>query len=210
MDVLGIDSVRLAVGDLDAAVVHYGGALGLPLRLRQDDSGTAVFSAGPEARGIVVRLSAPGGSGFVSRVWLEVGDARAAAEEVRARGASQVTAPVQTDTGWIVEVTDPWGNVVGLADYSLRPELGRWGRRPPEATAAPEAEHARPPAIPEALLAEALETLSTREQEMLRYRFGLKDGTPHTLDETGRAFRVTRERVRQVETKLIRQLQHPE
>ncbi len=210
MDILGIDSVRLAVGDLDAAVVHYGGALGLPLRLRQDEAGTAVFSAGPDTRGIIVRIGTPGGSGFVTRVWLEVADARAAGEEVRSRGASHVSAPIQTDTGWIVEVADPWGNVAGLTDYSRRPELRRPGPRSQDAPAASESEHPHPPAIPEALLTEALETLSTREQEMLRYRFGLKDGAPHTLDETGRAFRVTRERVRQVETKLIRQLQQPE
>lgn len=209
MEVLGGDGVRLAVPDLDAAIVHYGAGLGLPLRHRDEASGTAVFSAGLEARAIVLRVAEPDGRRFASRVWLEVADARAAAAEVRARGVAGLSDPLGTETGWSVEVPDPWGNVVTLSDHTLRPEVGRRARRggSPSGT---EPETARPPAIPEGLLAEALETLSVREQEMLRYRFGLKDGAPHTLDETGRAFRVTRDRVRQVETKLIRQLQRPE
>jgi len=55
----------------------------------------------------------------------------------------------------------------------------------------------------------ALEVLNDREREVLEMRYGLKDGRPHTLEEVGRAFGVTRERIRQIETKALRKLRHP-
>ena len=54
-----------------------------------------------------------------------------------------------------------------------------------------------------------LEELGAREREVLEMRFGLKDGRPHTLEEVGQAFRVTRERIRQIESKALRKLRHP-
>ena len=51
--------------------------------------------------------------------------------------------------------------------------------------------------------------LGSREREVLEMRFGLKDGRPHTLEEVGQAFRVTRERIRQIESKALRKLRHP-
>ena len=56
---------------------------------------------------------------------------------------------------------------------------------------------------------EVLETLTPREAEVLRLRFGLKDGTPQTLEEVGKEFNVTRERIRQIEAKALRKLRHP-
>ena len=58
-------------------------------------------------------------------------------------------------------------------------------------------------------LMEALETLTEREQKVLRLRFGLDDGRPRTLEEVGREFHVTRERIRQIEAKALRKLRHP-
>jgi RNA polymerase primary sigma factor len=55
----------------------------------------------------------------------------------------------------------------------------------------------------------ALATLSAREQQVIELRYGLADGTPHTLEEVGERFGVTRERIRQIETKAIRRLRHP-
>jgi RNA polymerase primary sigma factor len=55
----------------------------------------------------------------------------------------------------------------------------------------------------------ALEVLSPREREVLELRFGLIDGRDHTLEEVGRHFRVTRERIRQIEAKALRKLRHP-
>ena len=58
-------------------------------------------------------------------------------------------------------------------------------------------------------LTEIMETLSPRECKVLRLRFGLEDGRAHTLEEVGREFDVTRERVRQIEAKALRKLRHP-
>ena len=64
-----------------------------------------------------------------------------------------------------------------------------------------------------ALLAEALkeilDTLTEREADVLRMRFGMYDGRSHTLEEVGQIFGVTRERIRQIENKAIRKLRHP-
>jgi RNA polymerase primary sigma factor len=57
--------------------------------------------------------------------------------------------------------------------------------------------------------AEVLHTLSPREEKVIRMRFGLEDGSEHTLEEVGQEFRVTRERIRQIEAKALRKLRHP-
>jgi RNA polymerase primary sigma factor len=54
-----------------------------------------------------------------------------------------------------------------------------------------------------------LDLLSEREREVLQLRFGLDDGRYRTLDEVGREFKVTRERIRQIESKALRKLRHP-
>ena len=58
-------------------------------------------------------------------------------------------------------------------------------------------------------LEEILDTLSTREQTIIQLRFGLTDGHPKTLEEVGREFGVTRERIRQIESKTLAKLRHP-
>jgi RNA polymerase primary sigma factor len=58
-------------------------------------------------------------------------------------------------------------------------------------------------------LQDILETLSPREREVLTLRFGLEDGRPRTLEEVGQSFGVTRERIRQIESKALRKLRHP-
>ena len=58
-------------------------------------------------------------------------------------------------------------------------------------------------------LMDVLSTLTEREQKVLRLRFGLDDGRPKTLEEVGRQFNVTRERIRQIEAKALRKLRHP-
>jgi len=57
---------------------------------------------------------------------------------------------------------------------------------------------------------ELLDYLSFREQKIIKMRFGLDDGVPHTLEEVGREFNVTRERIRQIESKVVEKLRdHP-
>ncbi|MEE1291752.1 MAG: RNA polymerase sigma factor RpoD, partial [Acutalibacteraceae bacterium] len=58
-------------------------------------------------------------------------------------------------------------------------------------------------------LAEVLKTLTPREERVLSLRFGLEDGHPRTLEEVGKEFNVTRERIRQIEAKALRKLRHP-
>jgi RNA polymerase primary sigma factor len=58
-------------------------------------------------------------------------------------------------------------------------------------------------------LSEVLKTLTPREEKVLRLRFGIEDGRSRTLEEVGREFKVTRERIRQIEAKALRKLRHP-
>ena len=58
-------------------------------------------------------------------------------------------------------------------------------------------------------LDEVLDTLTEREQKVLRLRFGMNDGRARTLEEVGKEFDVTRERIRQIEAKALRKLRHP-
>ena len=58
-------------------------------------------------------------------------------------------------------------------------------------------------------LADVLKTLTPREAKVLSLRFGLDDGNPKTLEEVGKVFNVTRERIRQIEAKALRKLRHP-
>ena len=58
-------------------------------------------------------------------------------------------------------------------------------------------------------LMEVLDTLTPREEKVLRLRFGLDDGRARTLEEVGKEFKVTRERIRQIEAKALRKLKHP-
>ena len=54
-----------------------------------------------------------------------------------------------------------------------------------------------------------LSTLTPREEMVLKLRFGLEDGRARTLEEVGKEFKVTRERIRQIEAKALRKLRHP-
>jgi RNA polymerase primary sigma factor len=56
---------------------------------------------------------------------------------------------------------------------------------------------------------QVLNMLSPREERIIKMRFGLEDGTEHTLEEVGQKFGVTRERIRQIEAKALRKLRHP-
>ena len=58
-------------------------------------------------------------------------------------------------------------------------------------------------------LTEVLDTLTPREEKVVRLRFGLDDGKTRTLEDVGKEFNVTRERIRQIEAKALRKLRHP-
>jgi predicted enzyme related to lactoylglutathione lyase len=122
--VLGVDNVFVEIGDLDEALAFYETGLGLPVHKRFDGMGMVLLSIGDEAPGLGLGVATSPRAGG-QKVWLEVDDARALAAEVESKGLHPLTPPFQIPTGWAFEVSDPWGNVIGLTDYSARPELGR-------------------------------------------------------------------------------------
>jgi predicted enzyme related to lactoylglutathione lyase len=124
MKVLGVDNVFVPVDDLARAVEFYHDIVGLPVAKRFDDIGMVLFQIGDETPGLGVGVAnAPRGAG--QKLWLEVTDARAAAEELASRGLITLAPPFAIPTGWAFEVQDPWGNVIGFTDYTTRPDLGR-------------------------------------------------------------------------------------
>jgi len=58
-------------------------------------------------------------------------------------------------------------------------------------------------------ITDVLETLTPREKKVLELRFGLNDGCPRTMDEVGKEFNVTGDRIRQIQAKALRKLRHP-
>lgn len=124
MKVLGIDNVFVPVGDLAEAVAFYEGTVGLPVAKRFDQIGMVLFRVGDETPGLGVGVTDEPVTGG-QKVWFEVPDARAAADELSSRQVELSSPPFRIPTGWAFELHDPWGNVVGFTDYSLKAELGR-------------------------------------------------------------------------------------
>ncbi|MEU0113025.1 VOC family protein [Streptomyces bobili] len=127
-ELLGFDNVLLPVGDLGEAVGFYERA-GFAVAFRFDEAGIALLKVGGETPGILLRVEEALGHRTPPwaspRLWLEVPDARSAAHALADAGIQPLDEPFPVATGWTVEVADPWGNVLGLTDYSKRPELGR-------------------------------------------------------------------------------------
>ncbi|MEU1010407.1 VOC family protein [Streptomyces sp. NPDC088810] len=127
-ELLGFDNVLLPVGDLGEAVAFYERA-GFAVGFRFDEAGIALLKVGAETPGILLRAE----EGLrhrpphwpSPRIWLEVPDARAAARRLAALGIAPLDEVFQGATGWTVELADPWGNVLGLTDYTKRPALAR-------------------------------------------------------------------------------------
>lgn len=124
MKVLGIDNVFVPVGDFGRAMWFYRDVLGFPVAKRFDELSMALFQVGDETPGLGVGVSETRGDG-ARKVWFEVPDARAAAAELAAKGVEPLRPPFEIPTGWVFEIKDPWGNVLGFTDYLGKPELGR-------------------------------------------------------------------------------------
>jgi predicted enzyme related to lactoylglutathione lyase len=127
VEVLGIDNVLFEVGDLEGARRFYGELLGLPEKFAFPRIGLVCFQLGAEEPGLLVRAGAvePGAPRSSPRLWLEVPNARAAAALLGDAGVPLLEEPRELRTGWVVEVADPWGNVVGLTDYLNDPARAR-------------------------------------------------------------------------------------
>ncbi|WP_329571002.1 VOC family protein [Streptomyces sp. NBC_01361] len=128
LELLGFDNVLFPVGDLGEAVSFYERA-GFRVKFRLDEAGIALLEAGKETPGVLLRAEEDFGHRPPPwpgpRVWLEVRDAKAAARALVDAGIPPVDPPFSTSTGYVVEIADPWGNVIGLTDYLKRPELAR-------------------------------------------------------------------------------------
>ncbi|MFB8269248.1 MULTISPECIES: VOC family protein [unclassified Streptomyces] len=128
LEPLGFDNVLFPVGDLGEAVSFYERA-GFRVKFRLDEAGIALLEAGQETPGVLLRTEEDFGHRPPPwpgpRVWLEVRDAKAAARALTEAGISPIDPPFSTSTGHVVEIADPWGNVIGLTDYLKRPELAR-------------------------------------------------------------------------------------
>ncbi|MEU1407017.1 VOC family protein [Streptomyces sp. NPDC005728] len=127
-ELLGFDNVLLPVGDLGEAVGFYERA-GFAVAFRFDEGGIALLKVGGETPGILLRVEDGLGRRPPAwpspRLWLEVPDARVAARELAAAGIALLDEVFSVATGWTVEIADPWGNILGFADYTKRPELSR-------------------------------------------------------------------------------------
>lgn len=116
---LGIDNVFFSVTDLEAAVAFYV-RCGFRRRLQMDAKRMAILAIGRETPGLVL---AEDGGAARGRFWVEVRDASAAAEALRAQGLAP--REFDTATGASCELADADGNVIGFADYRHRPALAR-------------------------------------------------------------------------------------
>lgn len=127
IEVLGVDNILLDVGDLEQARAFYEEVLGLPVKFIIPRAGIIAYRLGAEQPGLLLRARAMeiAPPRATPRLWLEVPDARAAATLLREAGAALLGEARAINTGWVVEVADPWGNVLGLTDYVNEPAKGR-------------------------------------------------------------------------------------
>lgn len=127
MNILGIDNIIVDATDLDAARHFYGTVLGLVEKYAFAERGVVGYSIGAEAPGFVIRASRDhtADTGAGPRVWLEVEDAGAAATELAGVGVTTLGPARHVGTGWVVEIADPFGTVIGLVDYTTTPGLAR-------------------------------------------------------------------------------------
>jgi predicted enzyme related to lactoylglutathione lyase len=127
MDVLGIDNIIFTVGDLNQAVSFYK-KLGFLVKFRLDALDICVMSVGFELPGLVLKKEDIPTQRLVperARFWVEVPDTQRSLEELRKSGITLVREPQKLPTGLLVEVADPWGNVVGFTDHLAHPQYGR-------------------------------------------------------------------------------------
>ncbi len=127
MNILGIDNVIFTVGDLNRAVTFYE-KLGFLVKFRLDALDICVMAVGFELPGLVLKKEDIPTQSLVperARFWVEVPDTQRSLEVLKARGIDLVREPMKLPTGLLVEVADPWGNVVGFTDHLAHPESGR-------------------------------------------------------------------------------------
>ncbi|HEY5039286.1 MAG TPA: VOC family protein [bacterium] len=127
MEILGIDNIIFPVGEMKQAVEFYE-KLGFKLKFRVDTLDVSVMAIGSESPNLLLKKESMFAVKIASdriRLWVEVPDVQVAAKELKTHQIPLVTKPLQLPAGWVIEVTDPWGNIVGFADHVLQPQYGR-------------------------------------------------------------------------------------
>jgi predicted enzyme related to lactoylglutathione lyase len=127
IQILGVDNILFAIGNFAEARAFYESQLGLPVKFALAEAGIIAYRLGFEEPGLLLRLQSikPNSPRETPRVWLEVADARVAAQDLVANGVSLLSEPREVATGWVVECADPWGNIIGLTDYLKAPQKAR-------------------------------------------------------------------------------------
>lgn len=127
MEILGIDHIVFTVGDISQAVEFYI-KLGLKLQFQSDQAGAAVMVISDENPNLLLLKGEDKKGGLEHpRLWIEVHDARASTEELKEKGFKFAKEPQLIPTGWLVEMNDPWDNIIGFNNYHLQPHFGRRG-----------------------------------------------------------------------------------
>ncbi|HXL72585.1 MAG TPA: VOC family protein [bacterium] len=127
MEILGIDNIVFTVGDISQAVEFYL-KLGLRLQFRSEQAGAAVMVISAEHPNLLLLKGEDKKGGLEHPcLWVEVKDARMATKELVEKGFRFAREPFLIPTGWLAEVMDPWGNIIGFNDYHLQPQFGRAG-----------------------------------------------------------------------------------
>jgi predicted enzyme related to lactoylglutathione lyase len=127
MEMLGIDNIVFTVGDISKAVEFYL-KLGLKLQFQSEQAGAAVMIISDEHPNLLLLKGEVAKGGLEHpRLWIEVKDAKMATEELKGKGFQFAREPLLIPTGWLAEVADPWGNIIGFNDYHLQPQFGRRG-----------------------------------------------------------------------------------
>lgn len=113
------DNFFLPVGNMAEAKAFYEKILGLKPKFDFPESGMAAYSVGDEEPAIILKdvRKFPDGK---PTIWFEVEDARAEAEALKARGIVLLSEPFRIRTGWAAEFEDPFGNRLGITDYTGR------------------------------------------------------------------------------------------
>jgi predicted enzyme related to lactoylglutathione lyase len=128
IEVLGVDNICFATGDLNQARAFYESQLGLEVKFAFPQASIVGYRLGPEEPGLLIRAQEdlePSMPRATPRLWLEVADARATAATLADAGIAPLAVPFEINTGWVVEISDPWGNILGFTDYTKDPARGR-------------------------------------------------------------------------------------
>ena len=113
------DNFFLPTDNVDAAKEFYGSVLGLPTTFDFSDAGMVAFKVGEQEPAIIVQDIAKIPNAKPA-IWFTVEDVRAAYKDLQAKGVEFLSEPYEIPTGLAAQFTDPFGNRLGITDYSAK------------------------------------------------------------------------------------------